>query len=119
LRPDGGEWLQPRLHQMITLDSLRAAAAGRWWQLLMDGHAPGIDVSPRGTRAVAFLPTGDAGPDSAVLRVDPAGLPVLLTVTDGSGESRYSFSHWTFVTKRGPAAYRQHLPPGFELVPLP
>jgi hypothetical protein len=88
LRPDGGEWLQPQLHQMITLDSLRAAAAGRWWQLLMDGHAPGIAVSPRGTRAVAFLPAGDAGPDSAVLRVDAAGLPAMLSVSDATGESR-------------------------------
>jgi hypothetical protein len=119
LRPDGGEWLQPGLHQMITLDSLRAAVAGRWWQLLMSGRSPGITVWRRGAREVTFIPAGDAGPDSAVLHVDAAGLPAELAVTDAAGVSRFRFSNWTFLQARGEAAYRQHAPTGFEVVPLP
>ena len=38
LRPDGGEWLQPQLHQMIRLSPRHSGAAMRWWRLLAGGE---------------------------------------------------------------------------------
>ena len=119
LRADGGEWLQPRLKQMVAFGPTRAGAARRWWQLLIDGSAPGIEVSTRPGRRLIFVATGGSGPDSASLELDAAGLPVRLLVPDESQHLEYSFSHWKFTNARGEASFRQQAPAGFERVELP
>src|SRR5204862_7434876 len=74
LRGDGGEWLQPRLRQLVVFGPERASQARRWWQLLIDGSAPGIEVTRRGRRLLLHSAAG-AGPDSASLELDAAGMP--------------------------------------------
>jgi hypothetical protein len=119
LRGDGGEWLQPKLRQMIVFGPGRAATARRWWQLLIDGAAPGIEVTPRGGRTLSLRTTGGAGPDSARLELDAAGLPVRLVVPDGDAVIEYRFTGWSFRAGRGVAEFRQRAPSQFERVELP
>ena len=119
LRGDGGEWLQPRLRQLVVFGPARASGARRWWQLLMDGSAPGIDVVPRGARVLMLRSADGAGPDSARLELDGAGLPARLVVPDGEANVEYRFSGWSFGAARGPAAFRQRAPAEFERVEMP
>jgi len=120
LRGDGGEWVQPRLQQVITFSPGQAAAARRWWQLLIDGAAPGITATPRSGRVVLLVSSAnDAGPDSARLVLDAAGLPARLEVPDAGGRTEFRFSGWTFPAPRGAAAFQQATPPGYDRVEAP
>ena len=119
LRGDGGEWLQPRLRQLIVVPQASAAGARRWWQLLIDGHAPGIEIASQRGRVLRLLSTGGAGPDSARLVLDGAGLPARLVVPDGGGEVEYRFSRWSFGPAHGRAAFTQHAPADYERVEMP
>lgn len=119
LRSDGGEWLQPRLSQMLILDASHASQASRWWRLLLDGQAPGITVERRGARTRVFHSSDGAGPDSAVLRIDAAGLPVSLEVPDIQGTSEFRFGAWSFGRASGEAAFRQKAPAGYDVIDLP
>ncbi len=119
LRSDGGEWLQPRLRQLIVFREAQAAGARRWWQLLMEGHAPGIELVSQRGRVLRLHSTGGAGPDSARLEIDGRGLPQRLVVPDSGGELEYRFSGWSFGAPRGAEAFTQHAPAGYERVELP
>ena len=118
-RGDGGEWLQPKLHQLIVFGVGRAAGVRRWWQLLIDGAAPGIEVTPHGRRALALHASDGSGPDSARLELDATGLPARLVVPDGGTIVEYRFGRWSFGPGRGVAAYRQRAPAAYERVELP
>ena len=119
LRGDGGEWLQPRLRQLIVFPESSAAGARRWWQLLIDGRAPGIELVSKRGRVLRLRSTDGAGPDSARLVLDGAGLPAKLVVPEGGAEVEYRFSRWTFGPARGTAAFTQHAPGGYERVEMP
>jgi hypothetical protein len=118
LRGDGGEWLQPKLRQLVVFGPERASGARRWWQLLIDGAAPGIDVTPRGARTLLMRSSDGAGPDSARLELDGAGLPVKLVVPDGEADVEYRFARWSFGPARGAAAFRQSAPSEYERVDM-
>lgn len=119
LRSDGGEWLQPRLRQMIVFREAQAGGARRWWQLLMDGHAAGIELVSQRGRVLRLRSTGGAGPDSARLEIDGRGMPQRLVVPDSGGELEYRFSGWSFGTPRGAGAFTQRAPADYERVELP
>ena len=119
LRADGGEWLEPRLRQMVVFDSVRAAGARRWWQLLSEGAAPGVMVERRAGGHLVLRSEGGAGPDSARLDLDAAGLPVRLVIPDGESQVEFRFARWSFIRGQAPALFRQQAPPGFERVELP
>ena len=119
LRGDGGEWLQPRLRQLIVFGPARASGARRWWQLLIDGSAPGIEASARGAREISLRASGGAGPDSARLELDGAGLPSRLVVPDGGDNVEYRFARWSFGPAQGVSAFRQRAPSEYERVELP
>lgn len=119
LRGDGGEWLQPKLRQLVVFGPERAGGVRRWWQLLIDGSAPGIDVLPRGARVLVLRSSAGAGPDSARLELDGAGLPSKLVVPDGEASVEFRFSRWSFAAAQGPAGFRQRAPTEYERVELP
>jgi len=119
LRGDGGEWLQPKLRQLVVFTPERAAGARRWWHLLIDGAAPGIALETQPGRRVILRSVGGAGPDSATLDLDAAGLPTRLRVPNGDAIDEYRFSRWSFGPARGAKAFRLPTPAGFERVEFP
>ena len=120
LREDGGEWLQPAVHQLVILKPRHSVGAMRWWRLL----AGGTGASERKLGAgryrlvVASSPTADA--DSADVSLGAGGLPDRLELDDGAGGHLvYRLSGWKFTPARGAAAFRIVAPPGTETVELP
>ena len=120
LREDGGEWLQPAVHQLVILKPRHSVGAMRWWRLL----AGGTGASERKLGAgryrlvVASSPTADA--DSADVSLGSGGLPERLELDDGAGGRLvYRLSGWKFTPARGAAAFRIVAPPGTETVELP
>jgi len=120
LRSDGGEWLQPSLHQMMLLKARHSVAAMRWWRLLA-GAEPANErrLGPRRYRLV-LAATPAAPADSAEVSLDAAGLPARLELDDGTGGRLvYELSGWRFTRARGAAAFRVSAPAGIETVELP
>ena len=120
LREDGGEWLQPAVHQLVILKPRHSVGAMRWWRLL----AGGTGASERKLGAgryrlvVASSPTADA--DSADVSLGSGGLPERLELDDGAGGRLvYRLSGWKFTPARGAAAFRIVAPPGTETVEMP
>ena len=120
LREDGGEWLQPAVHQLVILKPRHSVGAMRWWRLL----AGGTGASERKLGAgryrlvVASSPTADA--DSADVSLGSGGLPERLELDDGAGGHLvYRLSGWKFTPARGATAFRIVAPPGTETVELP
>jgi len=106
LRPDGGEWLQPDLGQMIRLGPAGSEVT-RIWQLLVGGGGSGLVERPRGTRRWTLIPApGDAVADSAHVDLDTAGLPTRLAVFIGEEQAmEYRFQSWKFSAARGRGAF--------------
>lgn len=120
LREDGGEWLQPSVHQLVILKPRHSVGAMRWWRLLAGGT--GASERKLGTGRyrllVAATPTSDA--DSADVSLGAGGLPERLELDDGAGGHLvYRLSGWKFTPARGAAAFRISAPPGTETVELP
>jgi outer membrane lipoprotein-sorting protein len=120
LREDGGEWLQPSVHQLMLLKPRHSVGAMRWWRLLAGGT--GASERKLGTGRyrllVAATPTSDA--DSADVSLGAGGLPERLELDDGAGGHLvYRLSGWKFTPARGAAAFRISAPPGTETVELP
>jgi outer membrane lipoprotein-sorting protein len=120
LREDGGEWLQPSVHQLVILKPRHSVGAMRWWRLLAGGT--GATERKLGTGRyrllVAATPTSDA--DSADVSLGAGGLPERLELDDGAGGHQvYRLSGWKFTSARGAAAFRISAPPGTETVELP
>ncbi len=120
LRADGGEWLQPSLHQLVRLSPRHTGAAMRWWRLLAGGEgARERRVAPRGYQL--YIPAGASGhADSALVWLDARGMPSRLVLDDGAGgRQEYSLVAWRFSRARGAQAFRLEAPPGVEVVELP
>ena len=120
LRADGGEWLQPSLHQLVLLRPRHSVAAMRWWRLLAGGGgASERRLGPRRFRLVVAASEGMAA-DSAHVSLDGRGLPERLELDDGAGGRQvYALAGWRFVRARGAAGFRLSAPPGTETVELP
>jgi hypothetical protein len=132
LRADGGEWLQPAVHQLLILKPRHSVGAMRWWRLLAGG-GPGAAGTPSEGAAMASerklanghyrllvpaTPTSDA--DSAEVSLGAGGLPERLELDDGAGGRLvYRMSGWRFTPARGAAAFRISAPPGTDTVELP
>lgn len=120
LRSDGGEWLQPALHQFVRLTPRHSVAAMRWWRLL--AGAGGAQERRIASRRYRLLIPGTpyAAADSADVWLDAAGLPERLELSDGmGGVQSFRVSRWRFVARRGAAAFRLQPPPGVETVEMP
>jgi hypothetical protein len=120
VREDGGEWLQPGLRQMMTLDRDRAEMARRWWAILLgDDSAVGLTRVGEGQWRVTLrgVPADEA--QDALVTFDKAGLPVRLEVEEAGARSVYRLSGWRFLRPRGRAAFVMRAPAGFEVVALP
>jgi hypothetical protein len=121
LRPDGGEWLQPRLGQLLTLEASHAATARRWWSMLT-GADPQAFGERRlaGRRWLVWTVEPDAESDTARVTLDPAGLPASIRVRESSGlDAEYRFRSWKFTRPRGERAFHIVPEPGMRVVPMP
>jgi len=120
LRAEGGEWLQPRLRQMIRLGPETAVNALVWWRVMLDSTGAGI--VERGFDPKHFLlvrTVGGSGADSAWVTLGSGGLPQRLEISDGEGgRVAYHLGAWRFPARRGRAAFRLAAPRGFEVVDL-
>jgi outer membrane lipoprotein-sorting protein len=120
LRDDGGEWLQPTLHQLVRLGPERARDALAWCDLLL-GERSGRIVArdlPDGRVLLLRQETADAS-DSAWATLDAQGHPTALEFRSAAGESeRLRLRHWTFGSARGRKAFVLEAPRGFEVVEL-
>ncbi|MFI5369916.1 MAG: outer membrane lipoprotein carrier protein LolA [Candidatus Eisenbacteria bacterium] len=118
LRGDGGEWLQPRLQQMLVFDAAGAGAANRAWDLLL-GRDDSMTVRAAGGSTWRLVPKREqiGLPDSVEVALDPAGLPRRLTAWVG-GERTVEFriSGWRFLQSRGRGAFVLAAPRGFEVI---
>ena len=122
LRGDGGEWVQPRLRQMLVLGPERAAAARRWWELLIREHDDRFSAHSLGPNLlVVTARAADGAPvDSAWVTLDRVGLPSRLEIEEGSdGRTAYRFTNWVFGRARGRAAFVLVAPNGYEVIRVP
>lgn len=118
LRADGGEWLQPALHQMVKLSPEHSGAAMRWWRLLAGGEPARERRLGRG--GYRLIVGRGAEADSAEVWLDPRGLPARLVLDDGAGgRQEYALRNWRFSPAKGVAAFRIQPPAGVEVVELP
>ncbi len=119
LRGDGGEWLHPGLHQLVTFDASQTASASVWWRLLMNGAAPGVRVRSTGAGRLELTFTDATGPDHATLHLGADGLPARFELPEAGGVVTYRFTSWSFGAPRGAAAFHQAAPAGFNVVAMP
>ena len=121
LRGDGGEWLQPKLGQMLRLGPENAAAARRWWAVLLPGAGREFDERPLGGGRFAVVPKLSAGGgDTAWVGLDGRGLPVRLEYRDGGdGRIEFRLRAWKFARARGRAAFVIVPPESLQVVDLP
>ncbi len=120
-RPDGGEWLQPALKQMLKFRPQQAAAALRWWKVLLgDDTAARERRTGANTFVVTLLGPGGAPTDSAEVTLGAKGLPLRLSTPAGARDAQvYRLEGWRFMRARGPAAFQLKPPAGIEVVTLP
>jgi hypothetical protein len=122
LRSDGGEWLQPRLKQMLRLGPERATAARRWWEMLLPDREGVVVARPLGAARYLLVARAiEAAPaESAWVSLDARGLPASLEIDEGATtRTVYRFSPWRFPKPRGRGAFVIEAPAGFEVVSLP
>jgi len=120
LRADGGEWLQPALGQMLRLRPAAAAAALRWWSLLLPGAGARFGERRVGAREYAVVARDGAAGDTAWVTLDAAGLPFVLRFRDAAGEPvEVRLTGWSFGPPRGARAFTLRAPPGTVVVELP
>ena len=122
LRGDGGEWLQPGLGQMLRLGPENAAAARRWWELLLPGAGQRFTERRLGPGRFAVVRRGDDSPgaDTAWVTLDSQGLPARLEYrVPGADRIEYRMSAWRFPRARGRAAFVIAAPDSLQIVDLP
>ncbi|MBI5169507.1 MAG: hypothetical protein HZA61_08470 [Candidatus Eisenbacteria bacterium] len=120
-RPDGGEWLQPSLRQMLKFRPQQAAAALRWWKVLLGDDSRARERrTGEHTYVVTLLGPGGAPEDSAEVTLNSRGLPLRLAAPAGSPDAQvYRLEGWRFMRPRGPAGFKLAAPAGYEVVSLP
>lgn len=119
LRPDGGDWLQPALRQLVHAGPRGAAGALQWWGALLDPAGAGLEERRSGEHSFTLrVPGGDAAVQR--LELDGRGLPrrLVLASADG-GRLEYRLARWRFVRARGARNFTLGAPAGFEVVALP
>jgi len=120
LRADGGEWLQPSVHQLVILKPRHSVGAMRWWRLLAGGAGATERKLATGRYRLLVAATATADADSADVSLGAGGLPEQLELDDGAGGRLiYRLSGWKFTPARGAAAFRITAPAGTETVELP
>jgi hypothetical protein len=122
LRGDGGEWLQPALEQMLRLGPENAAAARRWWELLLPAGGARFSEASLGGGRYALVPREAlrGGGDTAWVRLDSSGLPSLLEYkVEGGARIAYRLRGWRFPRPRGRAGFVIEPPDSFQVVELP
>ena len=119
LRPDGGEWLQPKLQQMLRLTPRHSGAAMRWWRLLAGGEGARERRLGSGRYRLVVGDGAQAGADSAEVTLDSRGLPSRLLLGVGEDAQEYRLSGWRFTKARGERDFRLTAPAGVEVVELP
>jgi hypothetical protein len=122
LRGDGGEWLQPALGQMLRLGPANAAAARRWWELLLPGAGDRFAERKRGVGRFAVVRKGEAAgaADTAEVTLDAQGLPARLEYRiPGADRVEYRLHAWKFSHARGRGAFVIHAPDSLQVVDLP
>jgi outer membrane lipoprotein-sorting protein len=120
VRAEGGEWLQPNLHQMIRLGPQSAGNALVWWRVMLDPSGAGIVERAFDPKHFLLVRTAEgSGADSAWVTLGAGGLPDRLEISDGEGgRVSYRLGAWRFPARRGRAAFRLAAPKGFEVVDL-
>ena len=120
LRADGGEWLQPSVHQLVILKPRHSVGAMRWWRLLAGGAGATERKLAANRYRLLVAPTPTADADSADVSLGAGGLPEQLELDDGAGGHLiYRLSGWKFTPARGAAAFKITAPPGTETIELP
>jgi hypothetical protein len=120
LRGDGGEWLQPALGQMLRLGPANAAAARRWWELLLPGAGVRFAERKVGPGRFAVTREGARDPDTAEVALDAQGLPARLEYRiPGADRVEYRLRSWRFPRARGRDAFVLHAPDSLQVVDLP
>jgi len=122
LRADGGEWLQPGLGQMLRLGPTNAAAARRWWELLLPGAGDRFVEQKLGPGQYAVVrKSGGAGDaDTARVTLDAQGLPAQLEYRiPGADRVEYRLRAWKFPRARGRAGFVIQPPDSLQIVELP
>jgi hypothetical protein len=118
LRRDGGEWLQPRLKQMLVFDSTGAGAAQHAWDLLLgrDGAIAAHAVGAGHWRLRPMHPDPDL-PDSVEVTLDSSGLPKrLVTWVQGERSVGFEIAGWRFPHAKGRPGFVLAAPPGYEVI---
>jgi hypothetical protein len=117
LRPDGGEWLQPGLGQMLRFGASGQEVA-RVWRLLLGVAGDGVTERRRSSRGWTLVPSGSDLADSAWVDLDPAGLPARLTVFAGDATTNieYRFAGWKFGAPLGKSAFTIKAPKGIHVI---
>lgn len=123
LRPDGGDWLQPALRQLLRAGPRGAGGALRWWGALLDPAGAGLEERRTGERSFALRVRGAAagGPAGVErLELDGRGLPARLVIegADG-GRLEYRMTRWRFGGARGARDFTLAAPAGYDVVALP
>ena len=122
LRADGGEWLQPALGQMLRLGPANAAAARRWWELLLPGAGSRFAEARLGPGRYAVVRREDAagGADTARIALDSQGLPAQLEYrVEGDQQIVYRLGGWRFSHARGRSAFVLKPTDSLQVVDLP
>jgi hypothetical protein len=120
LRGDGGEWLQPALGQMLRLGPANAAAARRWWELLLPGAGDHFAERKLGAGRFAVVRKGEADPDTAAVTLDAQGLPARLEYRmPGADRVEYRLRGWKFTRARGRDGFVIRAPDSLQVVDLP
>jgi len=120
LRADGGEWIQPELRQLLRLGPERAAAARRWWEVLLAANADRFSARRIGVSRFVLAAREGAAADSVWLELDRRGLPSRLELAeDADQRTVYRLSGWRFSRARGRASFTLDPPAGYTVVQVP
>lgn len=118
LREDGGEWLQPRLRQMLVFGASGAGAMTTAWDVLL-GRTSASDVRSVGPSRWRMRPAqaGAGLPDSIEVELDGAGLPRrMIAWTGGESSVEFRLANWRSTRARGRAGFALVAPRGFEVI---
>ena len=119
LRSDGGEWLQPELHQMLRLGPGHAESARRWWSLLLPGAAARFSERSLGGNRYLVIARDEGAADSAWVTLGADALPSALRFRGVDGEFvEVRFLEWSFAKPRGARAFVLEAPAGVSVIDL-